>query len=325
MIKATLKPVLNLSKLSTYKKYISQRDRVLLTEKGLFNFDKQIFIPNKGILEGYPIIFSGEFLKRLISKVKGKVEIQLHVFLGNLHAMVKLGEEEIVDFRPEIVPEVEINIPLKQNTQPVNRTSLELLKLFNEEFVSFDGEFAYIKSWGYTAKIPNPFVGLKEVSITRPKWKSLNLLNGFLKWKVENNHLYVFNGYTFVQELDQFEPIKFPEEPTQGWFKINPNRLLQAFDKVYFPEEGILKVEENNLVFEFEDFKETIPTYGKTNLPPIKVKTGLTSALPKLRNFALIEMAFHNNHLFLKAGKLVIATEVKPAYEEEPLEVSVST
>jgi len=132
MIKATLKPVLNLSKLSTYKKYISQRNRVLLTEKGLFNFDKQLFIPDKGILEGYPIIFSGEFLKRLISEVKnGEVEIQLSFFLGNLHAIVKFGEEEIVDFRPEIVPEVEINIPLKQNTHSLKRENWLLLPKSN--------------------------------------------------------------------------------------------------------------------------------------------------------------------------------------------------
>jgi len=311
MIKATLKPVLNVSKLSTYKKYISQRDRVLLTEKGLFNFDKQLFIPAKEILEGYPIVFSGEFLKKLISKVKnGKTEIQLTFSFGNLHATVKLGEEEIIDFRPEIVPELEINIPSKEGTKPVNRASLELLKLFNEDFVSFDGEFAYVKTWRYTAKIPNPFVGLKGVSIARPQWKTLNLLNGFLTWKIENNHLYVFNSYTFMQELDQFEPIKFPEEPTQGWFKVNPSLLLEALNSVYFPENGTLKVEKNTLIFEFEETKRTIPIYGNANFPPIMVRTGLISALEKFKNFSLIEIAFYNNYLFLKNRKLVLAVEV---------------
>jgi len=317
MLKIQDKVVLDLNKLKAFSKYFGTNDTLLITEEGILNFSRNLVFPTKRVMEGYPIIFSGDFLKKLLKEKSGKVEVSFKVEWEKLKAFVLKDnptdewDREITDFSTQIVPNAVLEIPDRKGSKPVSASALQYLLMFSDYSICFSGDVAYAYSYlkPLLVRFPNPFKGL-EGFVDRHNFKELKKFkSATLTWKKEGNTLYVFNGAIFFEKLEEPKKVDFPELPTEGWISVNPKLLFDALNETYTwggpykvcLENGLIKIETERYG---ERRTAKVPYYGKAEAKGFLLKTDFLTYLGPFKKLPMVELNFGEEFVFLRYQKL---------------------
>jgi len=336
MLKIQDKVVLDLNKLKAFSKYFGTNDTLLITKDGILNFSRNLVFPVKGIIEGFPVIFSGDFLKKLLKEKSGKVEVNFKVEWEKLRAFVLKDnptnewDREITDFSTQIVPKAVLEVPDRKGSKPVSVSALQYLLMFPDYSICFSGNVAYAYPYlkPLLVRFSNPFKGLEGFVETPHNFKELKKFkSATLTWKKVDNTLHVFNGAIFFKKLEKPEKIEFPEFPKEEWISVNPKLLHDALNETYtWGEHYKVILKNGKLLIETERYgellKAEVPYYGKVEAKEFLLRTDFLSYFGAFKKLPAVELNFGEEFVFLRYQKLEAVFRGMYPESEETMQTS---